>query len=72
LTHGTFDSDAAGLASTDYNTVDFCHLSDGHGGQLTDFFSGGQSYYVDVKLIKSSSTGNPGLKSVALMANGTL
>jgi len=72
LTHGTFDSDAAGLASADYNTIDFCHLTDGRGGELTDFFSAGESYYVDVKLIKSSSAGNPGLKSVAILSNGSL
>jgi hypothetical protein len=46
--------------------------SDGRGGALTDFFSAGQSYYVDVKLIKSSSAGNPGFKSVAILSNGSL
>jgi hypothetical protein len=72
LTHGTFDTDAAGLASTAYTLVDFCHLGDGHGGPLTDFFSASQSYYVDVVLMKSSSTANPGFKSVAILSNGNL
>jgi hypothetical protein len=64
----TVDSDTVGLApSAAYQTAGVCGLADpdfpeqGFGFDYANF-----SYYVEVELIKTGSTGNPGIKHVGI------
>lgn len=65
VTHGTLDSKVfSGDTGTAYLAASKCVLTDEHGAPLMNFHSGGSAYYIDVKLIKTASDGNPGLKSL--------
>jgi hypothetical protein len=63
-----FDSDTAGLAaSTQYQTSGVCGFSDpDFPEQLFGFDYANFSYYVEVELVKSAATGNPGVKHVGI------
>jgi hypothetical protein len=64
VTHGTIDSKIFGDTGTAYETTSNCVLTDADGSPLMNFSSGNKAYYFDVKLIKTASDGNPGLKSL--------
>jgi len=64
VTHGTIDSKTFGDTGTAYETTSNCVLVDADGSPLMNFTSGNNAYYFDVKLIKTASDGNPGLKSL--------
>ncbi len=60
-TLGTLDSKVYGDTGTDYRWVLNCDLTGG-GVPITSFFTSNMAYFIDVKLIKTASDGNPGLK----------
>lgn len=62
VTHGVLDSDTLAPTGTAYDFVWNCTLVNKDRTPMTSFFSGGAAYYIDVKLIKTASDGNPGLK----------
>jgi hypothetical protein len=65
--YGSFDSDL-GIATGDaYETSVNCRIADpANGAGITFFNTLGRAWFVDVRLIKTSSTANPGLKSLFL------
>ena len=64
VSYGTLDSKIYGDTGTAYQTRFNCVLANSDGTPLSSFFSGDTAYYIDVKLIKTASDGNPGLKSL--------
>ena len=67
VTYGTIDSKTMPDTGTAYQTTFNCTLTNRDGTPLQNFTSGGVAYYVDVKLIKTASDGNPGLKSLQFL-----
>ena len=63
-----FDSDTSGLTpGTQYQTSGVCGLSDPDFPELLFGFDYANfSYYVEVELIKTAATGNPGVKHVGI------
>lgn len=59
---GALDSKVYGDTGTDYQWVLNCGLTRGDGRPLTTFTTSNVAYFIDVKLIKTASEGNPGLK----------
>jgi hypothetical protein len=65
-TYATINSGGAG-ASDQYFPLEQ-HLDNPDGSPFTSFSQGGLAYYVDVLLIKTTSSANPGIKFVGIQA----
>src|SRR3954451_11394444 len=67
-TFGTFDSDASGApASAHYQAGQVCPMGQlDPSGAMAQFNNRDFAYYMDVDLIKTATSGNPGLKFIRL------
>jgi hypothetical protein len=67
VTHLTFDSNAFPSMGTAYGFNHVCGPVNSDGNEMFTFQTLARAYYVDVQLVKGSSTANPGLKKIMIV-----
>src|SRR6185503_19977957 len=66
VTHLTFDSNAFPATGSTYLFRHVCGPMNSDGNPMFRFDTFARAYYVDVQLVKSSSTANPGVKKIMI------
>jgi hypothetical protein len=66
VTHLTFDSDSKPATGTDYLFDHVCGAVNSDGSEMFQYNTLARAYYVDVRLVKSASGANPGVKKIML------
>jgi hypothetical protein len=65
-THLTFDSDAFQPTGDQYLFNHVCGAKNSDGSDMFFFHTLARAFYIDVRLIKSASSGNPGVKKIMI------
>jgi hypothetical protein len=65
-THMTFDSDTRPPTGTSYLFDHVCGAVNSNGNEMFNYATLARAYYIDVQLIKTSSSANPGVKKIML------
>jgi hypothetical protein len=68
-THLTFDADAFPATGDQYLFNHVCGAKNSDGSDMFNFNTLARAYYVDVRLMKSTSTANPGVKKIMIVSS---